>query len=625
MPVRTKGDKLTTSVEQLSISSRPTSYSSGYSTLSSSSGSITSSDYRPIQQFHGSTSRQNKIMTEILQTERIYVKDLEDCITHYMGEMNDPMLPLHLRGQQDIIFGNIVELHRFHSEIFLKELEKFEQLPGDLGHCFVTWAHQFNLYVTYCQNKPTSNQLLMDHGGDFFAGVQARKQLPDSISSYLIKPVQRITKYQLLLKDLASCCKSEINEIKDGLDVMMSVPRRANDALHLSMMQGFDGDVGHLGDVIMQESFQVVDTKQLIRKGRDRHLFLFEFHLLICKESKDNLGKMKYFYKSKYQLCDLTVADNGDEKFAIVWGSRSDNKITLKSSSPEIKQDWLKKLSEVIQESASVNKNIMQPKLYPTTKRQNSSGNTLDDDRWSVNSVADNISIASKSSYNEYSVGDYVRLVEDYSGPQFSATRRQIVQIVAFRDDYLLVQTHEGDKEGLIPTSCVAPLSVPNSEHEHGNGETPRSKTFASTATLPSEKRSGFRKWLTSGTRKKITSGSATVYKISTHEENEVVQPSPKNVKKVGPKPHDVSPIKPSSVKHLVTDDNDDDIPLPPPMDIVGVKLGLEGASKSSSINSLNPTDKADPETSLSNDLRLEMEVILSEKFSKSQPIKIPD
>ena len=47
----------------------------------------------------------------------------------------------------------------FRSEIFLKELEKYELLPEDLGHCFVTWATQFNLYVTYCQNKPTSTEV----------------------------------------------------------------------------------------------------------------------------------------------------------------------------------------------------------------------------------------------------------------------------------------------------------------------------------------------------------------------------------------------------------------------------------------------------------------------------------
>lgn len=43
-------------------------------------------------------------------------------------------------------------------------------------------------------------QLLIDHAEDFFDQIQAKKGLSNSIASYLIKPVQRITKYQLLLK-----------------------------------------------------------------------------------------------------------------------------------------------------------------------------------------------------------------------------------------------------------------------------------------------------------------------------------------------------------------------------------------------------------------------------------------
>ncbi len=61
------------------------------------------------------------------------------------------------------------------------------------------------------------------------------------IAAYLIKPVQRVTKYQLLLKDLLSCCcEGGQGEIKEGLDVCLSVPKKANDALHLSMLEGCD-------------------------------------------------------------------------------------------------------------------------------------------------------------------------------------------------------------------------------------------------------------------------------------------------------------------------------------------------------------------------------------------------
>lgn len=80
--------------------------------------------------------------------------------------------------------------------IFLKELENYEQLPEDVGHCFVTWvttliqmlaktqtaaentpsnnflfvpqADKFHMYVTYCRNKPDSSLLIQQHGVGFF-------------------------------------------------------------------------------------------------------------------------------------------------------------------------------------------------------------------------------------------------------------------------------------------------------------------------------------------------------------------------------------------------------------------------------------------------------------------------
>ena len=76
------------------------------------------------------------------------------------------------------------------------------------------------MYVQYCRDKPDSNALLVQHAGAFFEEVQRRQRVEHPIAAYLIKPVQRITKYQLLLKDLLSCCDGH-GEIKVGRREMM--------------------------------------------------------------------------------------------------------------------------------------------------------------------------------------------------------------------------------------------------------------------------------------------------------------------------------------------------------------------------------------------------------------------
>lgn len=44
--------------------------------------------------------------------------------------------------------------------------------------------------------------------------------------------------YAIPLKELLTCCEEGKGEIKDGLEVMLSVPKKANDAMHLSMLEG---------------------------------------------------------------------------------------------------------------------------------------------------------------------------------------------------------------------------------------------------------------------------------------------------------------------------------------------------------------------------------------------------
>lgn len=79
--------------------------------------------------------------------------------------------------------------------------------------------------------------------------------------------------------------------------------------------------------------FQVWDPRQLIRKVRDRHIFLFDLYLVFCKEVRDPSGsKTKYAYKHRLVTSELGVTEHieGDEcKFA-VWTARtgvSDGKV----------------------------------------------------------------------------------------------------------------------------------------------------------------------------------------------------------------------------------------------------------------------------------------------------------
>lgn len=71
---------------------------------------------------------------------------------------------------------------------------------------------------------------------------------------------------------------------------------------------GFDENLDVQGELFLQDTFQVWDPKSLIRKGRDRHLFLFEISLVFSKEIKDSAGRTKYIYKNRLLVRGSTVS-----------------------------------------------------------------------------------------------------------------------------------------------------------------------------------------------------------------------------------------------------------------------------------------------------------------------------
>lgn len=489
-----------------------------------------------------SARRKEFIMAELLQTERTYVKDLETCINTYMKEMKklDNSIPSGLQNKDNVLFGNMTEIFDFHNCIFLKELEKYETMPEDVGHCFVTWAQKFEIYVKYCKNKPESNSLLVNHAGNYFEEVQHKHSVPHPIAAYLIKPVQRITKYQLLLKDLLSCCEEGQGEIKDGLDVMLGVPKKANDAMHLSMLESCDVSLDQLGEVILQDSFHVFEPKSLIRKGRERHIFLFELYLLFSKEVKDSNGKAKYVYKTKLLTSEIGITEHveGDEcKFA-VWTGRAplaENKIILKAASLETKQTWVKKLREVIQEtyfsSALSTLNLTKcPTKLSTKSVSNRSSRDLEDSSMDEGSVEhqERGSLASFGSSNTTDSDkgvELVQVIEDHIAPpgsmELTIHAGQQVELLESSNDWCVVRhppKEDGStstQEGLVPSSCIKinmkhSLSKTSIENEESANTVPdlspssaAAFPLTSTSALPISKRRGtFRRWLSNPVRK---------------------------------------------------------------------------------------------------------------------------
>uniref|UniRef100_A0A671Z378 non-specific serine/threonine protein kinase n=1 Tax=Sparus aurata TaxID=8175 RepID=A0A671Z378_SPAAU len=526
-----------------------------------------------------SARKKEFIMAELLQTEKTYVRDLQECLENYLWEMTNGVeeIPAGIANKEHIIFGNMQDIYDFHNNIFLKELVNYEQLPEDVGHCFVTWADKFHIYVDYCKNKPDSSQLILEHAGSFFDDIQQRRGLANSISSYLIKPVQRITKYQLLLKELLSCCEEGKGEIKDGLEVMLGVPKRANDAMHLAMLEGFEENLEVQGELILQDSFQVWDPRSLIRKGRDRHLFLFEFSLVFSKEIKDSAGRTKYQYKNKLLTSELGVTEHieGDPcKFAL-WAGRtpsSDNKTVLKVSEKSCQLDRLLQL-------------LAATRVFPLN---------LAGDRKSYRMCLLSLCL-------QLSGGCELTVVlTDFTAgcsTEMSVSTGQTVELLerpSERPGWCLVRTTDRSppQEGLVPSStlCVShsrssvemdcffgsgkenyPVSGSDGKTESVANLQPQPSLSSLQSSSPGPKRSGntLRKWLTSPVRR-LSHGSS-VKKLPNNKQKKTGKTSACIQSTILSKDGNLLSKTSSGMQSGGEEEQDEEAhtPLPPPMEII--------------------------------------------------------
>ncbi|XP_055069295.2 quattro isoform X1 [Misgurnus anguillicaudatus] len=311
------------------------------------------------------------IIEELLQTEREYVRALGYVVEHYMPELERPDVPQDLRGQRGSIFGNLEKLRDFHQHHFLNELEICLQEPFSVGRCFLKHKENFGLYALYSKNKPRSEKLLISHGKDFFKHKQQVLGDKMDLSSYLLKPVQRISKYSLLLQDMLRECDSgpragrERMEIQTALEIVQFQLRHGNNLLAMDDIQDCDVNLKEQGQLIRQDEFLVTFRK----KKCYRHIFLFQDLILFSKTRRTDVGNDTYIYKQSFKTSDIGMTHNFGESGLCfeIWFRRRKSQDTyiLQAQSRDVKENWTRDLERILWEQAVHNREIrMQERVF---------------------------------------------------------------------------------------------------------------------------------------------------------------------------------------------------------------------------------------------------------------------
>ncbi|KAG5461166.1 MAG: Dbl homology domain-containing protein, partial [Olpidium bornovanus] len=237
----------------------------------------------------GPVGNREKVVTELLETERKYVSDLE-ILQDYMKQLErNEIVPLATVRKMFLNLDSLVDFQRK----FLMGVEANAQLPQAdqrFGTLFLQMEEEFAVYEPFCGNYAVASDIVVEEASNLMVRPSQRPPSP---------PVQRICKYPLLLGvsfasdvgfSLSLNPESELIKYTDsgaayllgdltaGRDAIKRVADRVNEERRRQDNAA----------TVVDLTLRVLDWKfVMVTQDFERELtvYLFQKIILLCKES----------------------------------------------------------------------------------------------------------------------------------------------------------------------------------------------------------------------------------------------------------------------------------------------------------------------------------------------------
>ncbi|NXM49240.1 PKHG1 protein, partial [Gymnorhina tibicen] len=304
----------------------------------------------------------DRVVQEILETERMYVQDLKSIVKDYLDCITDQTKLSLGTEERSALFGNIRDIYHFNSEL-LQDLENCENDPVAIADCFVSKSEDFHIYTQYCTNYPRSVAVLTECMrskalAKFFRERQEALQHSLPLGSYLLKPVQRILKYHLLLHEIENHLDKDTegyDVVLDAIDTMQRVAWHINDmkrkhehAVRLqeiqSLLTNWKGpDLTSYGELVLEGTFRIQRAKN------ERTLFLFDKMLLITKKRDEMFAYKAHILCGNLMLVEVIPKE--PLSFSVFHYKNPKMQHTVQAKSQQDKRLWILHLKRLILEN----------------------------------------------------------------------------------------------------------------------------------------------------------------------------------------------------------------------------------------------------------------------------------
>ncbi|THG95777.1 hypothetical protein EW026_g5934 [Hermanssonia centrifuga] len=183
--------------------------------------------------------RRQEAIFEFIATEATYVRDLQLIVEVFYTSL----LPLLDQKAVTVIFANVEDI-LLSNTTFLSSLEERQKecrlYVDRIGDLLKTNMSNMGVYMEYCVNQGTAIKVLQSLRGsnpELAACLQRLRDDPAvrnlDLSSYLLVPMQRITRYPLLIKQVLhySEVAEERQQIEAALEIAEKVLHHINETI----------------------------------------------------------------------------------------------------------------------------------------------------------------------------------------------------------------------------------------------------------------------------------------------------------------------------------------------------------------------------------------------------------
>nr|XP_013055842.2 FYVE, RhoGEF and PH domain-containing protein 2 isoform X8 [Anser cygnoides] len=315
---------------------------------------------------------EKKIALELLETEQAYVNRLhlldQVFYTELMKEAkNGKTVPEEV---VKMIFSNISSIYQFHAKFFLPELQKrmedWSSHPR-IGDVIQKLAPFLKMYGEYVKNFNKAMELITVWTEkslpfqELIADIQKRKVCANlTLQHHMLEPVQRIPRYELLLKDYVQKLPPESPDWHDAekaLEMIFMVAKHSNSAIaEMERLQnlwevyqrlGLEDDIVDPSNELIKEGpVQKISTRN--NSTSEKYLFLFNNMLLYCVPKVIQVGA-EFQVRLRIDMDGMKVRELNDMQFPHTFlVSGKQRTLELQARSGEEMNAWIKAFQDAI-------------------------------------------------------------------------------------------------------------------------------------------------------------------------------------------------------------------------------------------------------------------------------------